>query len=179
MQKEQKRHSASSTMSDKIRTAGLVNDSITDGPGLRFAIFLQGCDKRCPGCHNPQSLPMDGGTLYTTEDLMEKINANPLLTGITLSGGEPLLQAENVLPLVRKVREKGLDVVIYTGDTFEQIIQRNDPAQMELLSLSQTLIDGPFILEQRSLSLLFRGSENQRILDLPESLAAGKSIQQG
>lgn len=156
--------------------AGIVNDSITDGPGLRLTLFMQGCDKNCPGCHNQDTLPLEGGTLYTTEEIMQKVNKNPMLSGVTFSGGEPLLQAQALLPLAHLIKEACLDLAIYTGYTFEDLLKKGDSLQIELLSLASTLIDGPFILSQRSLNLSFRGSTNQRILNLKESLAQGKAV---
>jgi len=166
----------SSTAPDAIRIAGTENDSITDGPGLRFALFVQGCAMSCPGCHNPEAIPLDGGRLCTVEELISQIRKNPLLTGVTFSGGEPLLQAAALLPLAKMIKEDGLDLAIYTGFTLEEILEKADPAILALLSLADTLVDGPFLLPRRSLSLRFRGSENQRILDIPGSLAARKAV---
>lgn len=159
-----------------IRIAGIENDSITDGPGLRLTFFVQGCPRTCPGCHNPESLPMEGGRLCRTEDLFERIRKNPILTGVTFSGGEPLIQAAALLPLAKMIRQEKLDLAIYTGYLFEEILAHSDPHVLSLLSLADILIDGPFVIKQRNLSLRFRGSENQRILDLPRSLAERKAI---
>jgi anaerobic ribonucleoside-triphosphate reductase activating protein len=162
---------------NNIRIAGIEEDSIVDGPGLRAAVFLQGCDKRCEGCQNPETWPVgEGGTLMSAGELWAKISANPLTSGVTLSGGEPLLQAKALLPLAENIKEAKLDLAIYTGDTIEQILERNDEAQINLLSLADTLIDGPFILAEKSLALPFRGSSNQRILDLKESIKKKKPI---
>lgn len=166
----------SSTLSDKIRVAGIVNDSITDGPGLRLTLFVQGCERNCPGCHNESALPMDGGELYDPQEIMDIIRKNPMLSGVTFSGGEPMLQAKALLPLVRMIKDAGLDLAVYTGYTFEELLEQNDAAVMELLSYADTLIDGPFILEKKSLSLNFRGSSNQRILNLKESLKKGMAV---
>ncbi|MDR0851382.1 MAG: radical SAM protein [Clostridiales Family XIII bacterium] len=159
-----------------IDVAGIIEDSIVDGPGLRMAIFVQGCDKRCVGCHNPEAQPVSGGTPYTIEALLEKIAANPILSGVTFSGGEPMLQAAALLSLAEQIKAKGLDLAIYTGDTLEEILKKGDEAELRLLSFADVLIDGPFVLEQRSLAIPFRGSANQRILDLPKSLAAGEAV---
>lgn len=158
-----------------IRVAGIVNDSIVDGPGLRMTIFTQGCDKDCPGCHNPDARPLSGGIDYTPEALFEKIQSNPLLSGITFSGGEPLLQAAALLPLAKRIKHAGLYLAIYTGDVFENILLQ-DAAGLALLSSADILIDGSFILSLKTLGLPFRGSSNQRILDLPRSLAAGAAV---
>ncbi|MDR1798167.1 MAG: anaerobic ribonucleoside-triphosphate reductase activating protein [Clostridiales Family XIII bacterium] len=168
-----------------IRICGVENDSIVDGPGMRMAIFLQGCPHACEGCHNPQSWPMDGGTETTAEALLAKIRANPLLTGVTLTGGEPLLQAAALLPLAGALaggtEGKRYDLAIYTGYTFEEIMEGAVPdrdAVLALLACASTLIDGRFVLAQKSLALPFRGSVNQRILDLPASLASGNAESQ-
>ncbi len=166
----------SNITSDTIRVAGIVNDSITDGPGLRLALFTQGCPRSCVGCHNPQAIPLNGGTLYSVNDLISKIRKNPLLTGVTFSGGEPLIQSKALLPLAKLIKEENLDLAIYTGYTFEEIIQDNDPDMLALLSYADILIDGPFIMKKRRLSLRFRGSENQRILDVPLSLTEKKAV---
>lgn len=159
-----------------IRLAGVVNDSITDGPGIRFTVFVQGCPHHCPHCQNPQTWDFDGGELVSAAELLADIAQNPLLSGVTFSGGEPLAQAEALLPLAEAVRQKGLGLAIYTGYTFERLLEMQDKAIMQLLALADTLIDGPFIMAERNLELNFRGSANQRIIDLPQSLAAGKAI---
>ena len=158
-----------------VRIAGMVSDSITDGPGLRMAIFVQGCDKRCPGCHNAHTLPQDGGTEYTLEQLIQKVEANPLITGVTLSGGEPLLQAAALLPLAEYIKDRGLELAIYTGDLFEEVLSRGG-APAELLKKADVVVDGPFVLEQKNLMLRFRGSANQRIIDVPRSLREEKTV---
>jgi anaerobic ribonucleoside-triphosphate reductase activating protein len=157
---------------DKIKIAGIVNDSIVDGPGLRFAIFTQGCLKNCPGCHNQPARALSGGTEYSAGALFRMLKDNPLLSGVTLSGGEPLLQAGSLIPLAQMIRETGYDLAIYTGYTLEEILAENDAEVLLLLSLADTLIDGPFIMERRDIALSFRGSSNQRILNAAESLKA-------
>lgn len=159
-----------------IRLAGVVNDSITDGPGIRFTVFVQGCPHHCPGCQNPQTWEFNGGVMVSAADLLADIEHNPLLSGVTLSGGEPLAQAEALLPLAEAVRQKGLSLAIYTGYTFERLMEMQDKSIMQLLKLADTLIDGPFIIAERNLELNFRGSANQRIIDLPKSLAANKAV---
>lgn len=158
-----------------MRIANFVQDSIVDGPGLRFTLFTQGCPHRCPGCHNPQTHDFDGGREMSVDALAERILANPLTDGVTLSGGEPFSQAEACAQLARRVREKGLNVWAYSGWTFEQLLA-GTPAQQALLALCDVLVDGPFLLEQRSLNLKWRGSTNQRVIDVPKSLAAGKAV---
>ncbi|MDR1619895.1 MAG: radical SAM protein [Clostridiales bacterium] len=161
-----------------IRVAGIVNDSITDGPGLRLAIFMQGCLRGCPGCHNPSALPLKGGEPYSAAALYDRVKANPLLSGVTFSGGEPLLQAAALIPLAKKIRRAGYALSIYTGYTFETLLNENDADKLSLLRCADTLVDGPFILAERDLSLLFRGSKNQRILDVAQSLKKGYACPQ-
>ncbi|MDR0853600.1 MAG: radical SAM protein [Clostridiales Family XIII bacterium] len=164
------------SLSNEIRVSGIENDSIVDGPGLRLAIFFQGCPIGCEGCHNPESQPMDGGTLMTEDELFSRIEANPLITGVTFTGGEPIVRAEALASLAERIREKGLDLAIFSGYTFEQIIEGGDTEVLRLLSYAHTLIDGPFILAERSLALPFRGSTNQRILDLEASMKEGRAV---
>ncbi len=168
----------SSTASDKLRVAGVVNDSITDGPGLRLTVFLQGCLRDCPGCHNPKAQPLDGGALYEPEALMRMIRQNPLLTGVTLSGGEPLLQARALAPFAKMIKNAGLSIAVYTGYTFEEILGAQDDDAMSLLALCDTLIDGPFLENEKSLTLPFRGSKNQRILDIRKSLRQKSPVEE-
>jgi len=161
---------------NNIRIAGIVNDSIVDGPGLRMSIFFQGCRRACPGCHNPESWPPEGGKESTAGRLLAGVSRNPLLRGVTFSGGEPLIRAGALLPLAEGIRARGLDLAVYTGYTFEDILADGDRDVLALLGFASTLIDGPFILAQKSLLLPFRGSKNQRILDLAQSLSSGRAV---
>lgn len=155
--------------------AGIVEDSIVDGPGIRCTVFAQGCPHRCPGCHNPETWPFGCGTPMEEKRVAEIAASNPLCRGVTFSGGEPFAQAEGFAALARALRERGFEVASYSGYTFEQLLN-GTPAQRELLSTIDVLIDGPFLLAERSLELVFRGSRNQRILDVPASLAAGQAV---
>ena len=157
-----------------MRIANYIQDSIVDGPGLRFTLFTQGCPHNCPGCHNPQTHDFQGGTEVEPEEIIRKLLSNPLTDGITFSGGDPFAQPEACAVIARAARAHGLNVWAYSGWTFEQLAA--DPAQRELLALCDVLVDGPFVLAQRSLSLRWRGSSNQRVLDVPRSLAAGEPI---
>ena len=165
-------------MPDTIRLYGLVTDSIVDGPGFRTAIFVQGCPYHCEGCHNPDSQPFEGGTVWTLDDVEKKFANNPLLSGITLSGGEPAEQAAPCAELARRAHQKGLNVWTYTGSTLEKLNERakDDPALAALLSETDVLVDGPFILAQRSLELDFCGSKNQRLIDMNETRRQGKTV---
>ncbi len=160
----------------KLRIAGVVGDSIVDGPGLRLTVFTQGCPHRCPGCHNPQTHDFAGGYDAEVEELFEQYRENPLLRGVTLSGGEPFCQPEPLAELARLVHGAGGDVFCYTGYTYEQLLDLDDPAVAALLREVDVLIDGPYLEAQRDLTLLFRGSANQRLLDLPRTRAEGRPV---
>lgn len=149
-----------------IRVAGIVPESTVDGPGLRYTIFVQGCDIGCKGCHNRHTLDKTGGELMHVETIVDEIRLNPLLSGITLSGGEPSLQASALLPLVEEVKRMSLSVVLYSGNTLETLQMKGDPDIDRLLALTDILIDGPFIEALKDETLPFRGSRNQRILNL-------------
>lgn len=159
-----------------MRIASVVSDSIVDGPGLRFTVFTQGCPHRCPGCHNPDTHDPAGGRAVSVADLAAQLLANPLTGGLTLSGGEPFLQAEACAQLSRIARAHGLNIWVYTGYTYEQLLEQGDPACLALLDAADVLVDGPFLLAQRSYDTLFRGSANQRLIDLPRSRAAGRAV---
>ena len=157
-----------------IKIAGTVNDSIVDGEGYRFTIFTQGCPHHCPGCHNPQTHDFSGGKTVDTESLLAQILENPLLSGVTFSGGEPFCQPEPLLALAEKLHENGLDLWIYTGYTLEELQARPEPAIARLLAAADVLVDGPFRLAERDLTLSFRGSRNQRVIDMPATRMDGR-----
>ena len=161
-------------MEKEINIAGFVKESITDGPGIRFTLFVQGCPRRCEGCHNPQTQPVEGGTGYTPMQIFQMIDKNPLLSGVTLSGGEPFCQAEALLCLAKLIKEKGLELAVYSGYTFEEILK--DQTMTELLQLCDTLVDGELILSQKSFTLKFKGSKNQRVIDVKKSLSCGSVV---
>ncbi|WP_455683185.1 anaerobic ribonucleoside-triphosphate reductase activating protein [Thomasclavelia sp.] len=161
----------------EIRLFGIANDSIVDGPGLRYTIFTQGCFHNCPGCHNPQSHDINGGYVKDTNEIIDEINDNLLLDGITLSGGEPMLQIEPLIEICKEVKKNGLNIVIYSGFTFEQIIENSK--KRALLELCDMLIDGKFEQNKKSLSLLYRGSANQRIINIQKSLRQAKIVEYG
>ena len=145
-----------------IRIAGVIPESIVDGEGIRFAVFMQGCLRNCKGCHNPHTHALDGGKVVDTAELIEQIKNNPLLAGITLTGGEPLLQIPAATELAKAAKNLGLNVWCYTGYKFEDL----PPEANELLKFVDVLVDGEYIEELRDLELKFRGSKNQRIIEL-------------
>ncbi len=156
---------------------GFVADSIVDGPGLRCALFVQGCPHGCPGCHNPATHAFGGGMPATVAELFARIQQNPLCKAVTFSGGEPFCQAGPLAALAARLRQNGCEVAAYSGYTFEQLLAGSGE-QRELLAQLDVLIDGPFVEEQKDLTLRFRGSTNQRILNVPESLAAGRAVRE-
>ena len=158
-----------------LNVSGLISDSIVDGPGIRTTIFSQGCPHHCPGCHNPETWDFGCGTDVEVERLVEIVRSNPLCRGVTFSGGEPFAQPEGFARLARLLKEKGYEVASYTGYTFEELLEGSE-AQKDLLRTLDILIDGPFLLAEKSLELAFRGSKNQRILDVKKSLAAKQAI---
>ena len=159
----------------RIRLSGEVLDSIVDGSGLRFAIFTQGCPHRCLGCHNPHTHDMEGGYLTDTDTLIARMKADPLLSGITLTGGEPFAQANECLTLARGARALGLSVWIFSGYTYDEL-NAMDGHAAALLNECDVLVDGRYDKAQRSLTLKFRGSRNQRIIDLIATRRQGDVI---
>ena len=161
-----------------MRLAGIVDQSIVDGPGLRLTVFAQGCLHGCPGCHNPATHALDAGDETSVRAILARYDRNPLLAGVTLSGGEPLLQPAAMAALASAVRERGGNVWCYTGYTLEEALElsRAEPEVGTLLALVDVLVDGRFDLSRQSLSLRHRGSANQRVLDLPRSLDCGRAV---
>jgi len=162
----------------KLRIFGLANDSIVDGPGIRYTIFVQGCFHNCPGCHNPESHDPNGGHDEEVETILENIRKNPLLDGVTFSGGEPFLHAKKLAFIAEEVKKTGLGVMCYTGYTLEQLYEGadEDNGWGELLSKIDILVDGRFVLEQRSVELNFKGSKNQRVIDMKKTAEKGEIV---
>jgi anaerobic ribonucleoside-triphosphate reductase activating protein len=160
----------------QIRIAGIANDSIVDGPGLRYAVFTQGCLRHCEGCHNPETHSLDSGMMRETEDLIAGMSANPLLSGVTLSGGEPFLQPVPCARIALAAHDMGLNIWTYTGFTLEELLALENRDIQGLLDCTDVLVDGPFIKTERSLELKFRGSRNQRLIDMPRTQAAGNVV---
>ena len=159
-----------------IRIAGTVEDSIVDGPGLRFVVFVQGCPHHCEGCHNPETHDFSAGKLTTTDALYEMCMENPLCSGVTFSGGEPFCQAEALVPVAEAVKAMHKHLMIYTGYLYEQLLKMEESGVQRLLELADVLVDGPFLMAERNLTLQYRGSENQRVIDLAKTRVAGEII---
>lgn len=161
-----------------LRIAGITKDSVVDGPGLRLVIFTQGCPHNCQGCHNPQTHDQLGGRVVDTGDMVNLIDSAKLIRGVTFSGGEPFLQAGALAEIANHISSKDRDIVTYTGFLFEELLAMGlrVPAISELLRATDILIDGRYVSAERDISLAFRGSRNQRLIDVKKSLQAGKVI---
>ena len=164
---------------DCIRLAAdLQSDSIVDGPGLRTVIWTQGCSHHCKGCQNEQTWDFNGGGLIPIKLVLDAIDELEGQDGITFSGGDPMFQPEACTKIAKYCKEKGYNIWAYTGFTFEEVLEmaKKKPIYLEFLKNTDILVDGKFILEQRDLSLLFRGSKNQRLIKVKESLEEGKVV---
>jgi anaerobic ribonucleoside-triphosphate reductase activating protein len=159
----------------KIRLAAeLTSDSVVDGPGLRTVIWCQGCRHNCPQCHNPDTHPIEGGFLKDADELITEILQLELQSGETLSGGDPMLQCESCTYIARRLKEKGINIWCYTGFTFEELLDK--PAAKEFLQYIDVLVDGMFVVALKSYDLVFRGSANQRIINVSGSLRENKIV---
>lgn len=162
----------------KIRLASpeLQVDSIVDGEGIRSVLWTQGCAHNCKGCHNPQTHSFDSGYLIEVEEILSQIDKLEGQKGVTLSGGDPMFQAKPCAIIAEYCHKKNLNVWCYTGFTYEKLIELSskNPDILKLLSNIDVLVDGKFILEQKSFDVKFRGSKNQRVIDVQKSLKTGK-----
>ena len=152
----------------QIKVAGIVDESIVDGPGIRFVVFVQGCKHKCEGCHNSHTQNFSGGEYMSVSSLIKRVKENPLLDGVTLSGGEPFEQSGAVSIFAKELKELNYNVITYSGFTYEDIERKGEEnsSYLELLNNTDVLIDGRFEMPKRNLKLNFRGSENQRIIDV-------------
>lgn len=159
-----------------IRIFGIEGDSIVDGPGIRMSVFTQGCIHNCKGCHNPESHDPNGGKIYDTDKIIKLAVENPLYDGVTLTGGDPFYQPEACAEIAEGVKKLGLNVWTFTGYTWEEIVESGNEDYMRLLRATDVLVDGKFEIDKRSLELKFKGSSNQRTIDVPKSLEQGKIV---
>lgn len=159
-----------SHLNNKLRISGIVDESIVDGPGIRLTVFTQGCSHNCPGCHNPDTHDYNGGQEILIQDIIKMVEDNPLLDGITISGGEPFDQVDSSTYLAKSVREMGLNVVIYSGYDYEYLLSQEK--YKKLLLHADILVDGKFDIKKKDLTLPFRGSSNQRIIELDSGIIA-------
>lgn len=154
-----------------MRIAGIVRDSIVDGTGVRDVVFFQGCGKRCPGCQNPDTWDYQGGCHRFIGEVVEELSDSS--NDVTISGGEPIDQFEDLLELCRQLREAGKRIWVYTGnvvDPTKRIYQR-------LAEYVDVIVDGRFVEDKKDCNLLFRGSSNQRLINLPMSVVLGEIIE--
>lgn len=155
-----------------MRIAGVIHESIVDGPGVRFVVFAQGCIHGCPGCHNPETWDPAGGEEWSVRELFKVIRRSPAkVKGLTLSGGEPFLQARQMADLASLAHQRGLDVVTYTGYVYEDLMEMADTDTdiASLLEETDILVDGPYVEALKDISLRFRGSANQRVIEFHRS----------
>ena len=152
----------------------IIEDTMVDGPGFRTSVYCAGCPNHCPGCHNPQSWDIANGHRVSTEDIMKVIEADPY-ADVTFSGGDPMFQPEGFTELAEAIRKKTTKTIwCYTGFLYESLLSH--PARRRLLELIDVLVDGPYVESLRDEALIFRGSSNQRLIDVPASLRSGKVI---
>lgn len=161
-----------------VRIAGRRKHSSVNGPGVRYVLFMQGCPHGCPGCQNPETWSMTGGREYDTGAVISEITATRYLDGVTLSGGDPLAQPGPAALIAGACRAAGLNVWCYTGWTFEEIMAgAAGPEAVKALEQIDVLVDGPFVRELMSAECIWRGSSNQRLIDLPRSLETGRAVE--
>lgn len=163
-------------MSIKIYIAGIVKYSIVDGPGVRYVVFFQGCPHKCIGCHNPKTHQEGVGYVFNLDDLLKEITKNNESKLVTFSGGEPFIQTKALSRMCRTLKLDGYHIMIYTGYIFEKLIEhsKKDPKIVTILKNADVLVDGPFLIKERDLTLRFKGSKNQRIIDLKKTFTEKK-----
>lgn len=164
----------------EINIAGIERHSFVNGPGTRYVIFVQGCPHHCKGCQNPDTWETGKGTTYDTDAIIQDILSTKFLDGVTFSGGDPLFQAEACAEIAEKLKKEGINIWCYTGWTYEAVLAgKVSPSALTLLKNIDVLIDGPFIASLRSEDCLYRGSTNQRLIDVRKSLEEGKIVELG
>ena len=159
-----------------MKIAGLVHDSIVDGPGLRFTVFVQGCKMFCRGCHNPKTWDPDNGIEMPVDDVIAQMLSNPLIDGLSLSGGEPFEQAADCAAIAAAAFVAGLSVWTFSGNTFDELLDKagTDTDVDKLLKFTDVLVDGRYIDTERTFSVKWCGSRNQRVIDVKKSLTRKK-----
>ena len=165
-------------MSKYVRLSGIVYESLVNGPGIRRVYFSQGCKHNCEGCFNPETHDFYAGEIEDIDELINDVISNPIIKGITFSGGDPLEQAESFAYMAKIFKSIGLNIWCYTGYTFEQVLKRmkEDKALKDLISNIDVLVDGKFEISNKKEGLKFRGSSNQRIIDIKKSLEIEKCV---
>ena len=162
----------------EVRVAGVIPESVVDGPGIRTVIFAQGCPRHCPDCHNPDTIDPCGGKIMQAQEIISIVEKTKLLKGVTFSGGEPFLQAKVFAKMGHRFKDKGLNIMTYSGYTWEELLSlgKTKTEVLDLLCVSDYLVDGPYLAAQKDLNLAFRGSNNQRVIDVRESLKESQVI---
>lgn len=163
-------------MDSKIRLSGITRESVVDGLGFRYVVYAQGCPHRCKGCHNPSTHSYEGGELVDIDKIISEIKKNPILDGLTCSGGECFEKAEQFAEIAKSVKSLGLNVWAYTGYTLEEIMKAKDTRSdwNDFIRYIDVLVDGRFEADKKDLSLCFRGSSNQRLIDMQRTLDSGR-----
>ncbi len=163
----------------KLQVAGLKPESIVDGPGIRATVYFQGCPHRCPGCHNPDTHDPEGGCSCDLAEVVQWVDSCHGISGVTLSGGEPFAQAEAASKLADQIVGHGYNLILYSGYTYERLQEysRDNQHIRQLLSSAWLLVDGPYLEKRQDLNLPYRGSSNQRIIDLQATARAGKVVE--
>lgn len=168
-----------------IRVAGRELESVIDGEGLRYVLFMQGCSHNCLGCQNPDTHAFDGGELMDEQEILDEVDKDPILDGVTLSGGDPFFQADKLIPMCEHWRKRGLDLWAYTGFKFEEFLnfinkescsKKVTDDMIKLLEYLDVVVDGPFVLSKKTMEKAYVGSSNQRLVDVKKSLANNKVI---
>ena len=161
----------------KVRLASPIEfDSVVNGEGLRIVLWFQGCLFACPGCHNEETWAIDGGTVYDIEEVVEEIrnHSHDHIDGITLSGGDPMFQVEVLKVILPQIKEMDLNVWMYSGEIYENLVRDKD--FMEIREYIDVLVDGRFVLRNLDLKLKYRGSTNQRLVDVPKTIESDKVV---
>lgn len=157
-------------ITDTMRVVDIIDGTTVDGPGFRTSIYFAGCHHKCPGCHNPTTWDPASGKEISIPEILERIERNGY--NVTFSGGDPLYQIDQLVMLAKKIKEVGKSIWLYTGFTFEQIIESK--SFTGILPYVDVVVDGPFLEAQRDITLLFRGSANQRLIDVTKWIESGE-----
>ena len=157
-----------------IRLSGVCRESSVDGQGLRYVVFTQGCKHNCKGCHNPETHDFNGGYIESVDNIIEDIKRNKILRGITVSGGDPMEQPEALYELVTKTKAIGKTVWVYTGYTYDELVQLKNEYILKILNTIDVLVDGKYIEKLKNINLRYKGSSNQRVIDCKRTRETGE-----
>ena len=167
-------------MKKTVRLAGIAYESLVNGPGIRRVFFAQGCKHNCKGCFNPETHSFDKGIVLEIDKLIKDVLENPMITGVTFSGGDPIEQAHSFSYMAKILKNKGLNIWCYTGYLYDEQLLNNSRARCEytdeMLSMIDVLVDGEFVEALKDIRLVFRGSSNQRVIDVKKSLGQNEIV---